>query len=641
MAHRLLTLKYVRGKRNIFIAVGLITLFGFILDYITYGEAYSNYQSILRLVCVLVVSGAVLAYFFGNKSHFRILFSVIVYTAIGSIVITHLFFRDFFMSTNFSASSILSRDLFLIYCFLALTGFITGRLHIIVQGLILIFIISIYAFFYQDPFIQENYSIYILAAISFSIVMYFFVSNINRFIHSLESVTKQATDLSKELEDRNTRLEKYLQVQVDLSRFEANYSESVGTEISLFDRLIKAAAENLRTQRVSIWLYNEDRTAIARAVQYDNGLIYRDPLELKRHDFHNYFQAIDTQPYVLENDARIAAATNEFNESYLIPLGIYSMLDCPIIIDGESVGVICCEHQKGKANWGNEEILFIESLSDFISLHVKNERIESLLIELNLKNREIHLKNTEIIDSINYAKRIQKAILPSPKLINKYMHNAFVWYKPKDIIAGDFYWMDHTGDHLLFAVADCTGHGVPGAMVSVVCEQAITRARRLETKLDPGLILDKTRELVIQQFEKSDEDVKDGMDISLCILDLKTNILLWSGANRPLWIVRDGNLIIHTGDVQHIGKPIFIDKFTTKQIQLQKNDMLYLFTDGYIDQFGGPEGKKYKTAKLKELLIGVSGLSIQEQNNRVDNDFETWKGDEEQVDDVCMIGYRI
>jgi serine phosphatase RsbU (regulator of sigma subunit) len=641
MAHRLLSLKYIRGKQNLFIAASLIILLGFILDYLTYGRAYSTNQTLMRIVCVGVVAVAILAYFFSKKSNFRTLFSVVVYTAEGSILFTHLFFRDFFLATNFSASSILSRDLFLIYCLLALTGFITGKVHIILQGFILLFIISLYAFFYKDPFIQENYSLYSLTAISFSVVMYFFVSHINKFIHRLEDVTKQATSLTKHVEEKNSRLEKYLNALIDQSRSKSLSLENGQNQTSLFERLIIAAAENLKTQRVSIWLFNADKSALIRSLQYDDKVITEDPYELDRANYPNYFEAIQTQPFILAKDAVNDHSTKEFTTSYLIPLGIKSMLDCPIIIDGESIGVICCEYTAGYADWGNEEVLFIESLSDFISLHIKNKRIQSLLSELNLKNQEIHLKNTEIIDSITYAKRIQKAILPAPKLIEKYTQNTFILYKPKDIIAGDFYWMEDADDHFLFAVADCTGHGVPGALVSVVCEHAIASACKLEKKLDPGLILNKTRELVIQQFEKSDEDVKDGMDISLCILHLKTNQLLWSGANRPLWLVRNNELHILSGDHQHIGKPIFVENFKTHSIQLEKDDMLYLFTDGYIDQFGGPEGKKFKTAKLRKLLTENASMQLQNQKSNIEKVFEDWKGDYEQVDDVCMVGYRI
>ncbi|MGE0567269.1 MAG: PP2C family protein-serine/threonine phosphatase [Bacteroidia bacterium] len=263
---------------------------------------------------------------------------------------------------------------------------------------------------------------------------------------------------------------------------------------------------------------------------------------------------------------------------------------------------------------------------------------------LKKSNKTLEEKNKEITDSINYAKRIQSAILPPQKLIKEYLPNSFVLYKPKDIVAGDFYWMESVGDSILFAAADCTGHGVPGAMVSVVCNNGLNRAVREFGLTEPGKILDKTRELIIQEFEKSEEDVKDGMDISLCSLSIRTRTLKWAGANNPIWIFRkesDIKLIEIKPDKQPIGKYAEPKPFTTHSIELEKGDVVYVFTDGYQDQFGGEKGKKFKASKMKELLLSLYDNSMEEQRQVIDNSFESWKGNLEQVDDVCVIGVRI
>lgn len=251
----------------------------------------------------------------------------------------------------------------------------------------------------------------------------------------------------------------------------------------------------------------------------------------------------------------------------------------------------------------------------------------------------VEVKQKEILDSINYAKRIQGAILPSERIINETLKNNFVYYKPKDIVAGDFYWMEKVNGTVLFAAADCTGHGVPGAMVSVVCNNALNRSVREFNLSDPGEILDKTREIVIQEFQKSDADVKDGMDISLCRLENKK--LKWSGANNPLWIYRNNELIEIKPNKQPVGKSEIAQSFLTHEIELQDNDTLYVFTDGYSDQFGGEKGKKFKTARLKEKLLSIQGLDMLKQREFIHETFEKWKGDLEQVDDVCIIGVRI
>jgi len=246
----------------------------------------------------------------------------------------------------------------------------------------------------------------------------------------------------------------------------------------------------------------------------------------------------------------------------------------------------------------------------------------------------------EITDSIAYAKRIQTAILPPPALLNENLKDHFVFYKPKDVVAGDFYWLESISDSkTLFAAADCTGHGVPGAMVSVVCHNALNRSVREFGLKEPGKILDKTKEIVVEEFMKAEEDVKDGMDICLCSLDGHT--LQFSGANNNLWIIRDGEIIEYKGDKQPVGKYALNKPFTTYEISLQAGDSFYIFTDGYVDQFGGEKGKKFKPKNLKNLILSIQNKPIKEQEHLLDEAFENWKGQLEQVDDVCIIGVRV
>ena len=272
-------------------------------------------------------------------------------------------------------------------------------------------------------------------------------------------------------------------------------------------------------------------------------------------------------------------------------------------------------------------------LAFFIFRSYKQKKKSNLLLEE---------KNKEITDSITYAKRIQNAILPSDTTVKEYLPNNFVLYLPKDIIAGDFYWLERKDDNILFAAADCTGHGVPGAMVSVVCNNALNRTVREYGLTNPAEILNKTREIVVQEFEKSDEDVKDGMDISLCCLDLSGSyaILQWAGANNPLWIIRKHELIEVKPNKQPIGKTDNPLSFTTHEIQLQKGDTIYVFTDGFADQFGGPKGKKFMYKPFKELLLSIQNKTMEEQKIVLEQHFENWRGSLEQVDDVCVIGVR-
>ena len=267
---------------------------------------------------------------------------------------------------------------------------------------------------------------------------------------------------------------------------------------------------------------------------------------------------------------------------------------------------------------------------------------------LQIHSDIIEQKNAEITESIVYAKRIQKAILPTDKFIKDALPNSFVLYKPKDIVAGDFYWVEQIDNYILFAVADCTGHGVPGAMVSVVCHNVMNRVIRDFSLLDPAKILDKTRELVVDQLNKSEDsitmdNIRDGMDIALCVLDRETNELNYAGANNPLWILRNGleEMEEIKANKQSIGKIDHPDFYTSHKIKLNKGDNIYLFSDGYADQFGGEKGKKLKYKPFKKLLLSIKNKEMNEQGDALNQYFGKWQGDLEQVDDVCVMGVKI
>lgn len=255
----------------------------------------------------------------------------------------------------------------------------------------------------------------------------------------------------------------------------------------------------------------------------------------------------------------------------------------------------------------------------------------------------VEQKNKEILDSIAYAKRIQTAMLPTVDYLREQLKEIAVFYQPKDIVAGDFYWYEELDDFRMLAVADCTGHGVPGAMVSVICYNALNRSVRKYGLTDPGQILDKTREIILLELPEHDENVKDGMDISLLVLNMRSGKHAWAGANTPLWMVRNGNSEIFEikADKQPIGLHINSSRFTTHQLDLVKGDTLFLFTDGYADQFGGSTGKKFKSANLKRLFATNAQVDIGLLEKQIVATFKEWKENEEQVDDVCVIAIRI
>ncbi|MCE3229554.1 MAG: protein serine/threonine phosphatase [Bacteroidetes bacterium] len=271
----------------------------------------------------------------------------------------------------------------------------------------------------------------------------------------------------------------------------------------------------------------------------------------------------------------------------------------------------------------------------------KNKIITAQKKEVEHQKELVEEKNKEITDSINYAKRLQEAILPPVKMVKEVFSESFILYLPKDIVAGDFYWMERIGDLTFFAAADSTGHGVPGSIVSVVCSNALNRTVKEFKFLEPGKILDKTRELVLETFEKSEGDVKDGMDVSLLCFNSQTKKVTWAGANNPLWYVSNGVVNQIKANKQPIGKTDNPLPFSTHEIAYEPGTIFYLITDGYADQFGGPKGKKFKYKQLEEFLLGISSKEMEEQSSELEKAFNDWKGAREQVDDVTIIGLKL
>jgi tetratricopeptide (TPR) repeat protein len=289
----------------------------------------------------------------------------------------------------------------------------------------------------------------------------------------------------------------------------------------------------------------------------------------------------------------------------------------------------------------------------FSTLLYKRFRLTSrqkLIIEIKSRETEmqkqlIEEKQHEIIDSITYAKRLQQAILPSVEAVKEQFPDSFVYYQPKDIVAGDFYWMHSTPEAVYLAAADCTGHGVPGSMVSVVCSNALNRAVNEFKLTDTGNILDKTRELVIETFEKSDSEVNDGMDISLLKVSRVPNEskeihITWSGANNSLWYVLNNELTEVKANKQPIGKYREPKPFTTNTIILRSPVSVYLFSDGYADQFS-PGDKKLMKKKFKDIILSLQNLTMNEQMQHLDAFHTGWKGVMEQTDDVLVIGVKL
>ncbi len=264
--------------------------------------------------------------------------------------------------------------------------------------------------------------------------------------------------------------------------------------------------------------------------------------------------------------------------------------------------------------------------------------------EIEKKRQKLEELYKDVTDSIRYAKRLQDSILPPDGTIRRMLPDSFVLFKPKDIVSGDFYWFHEQKDQVLFAAVDCTGHGVPGAFMSLVGANALNQAVKEHDLAEPARILEDLNKISSEAMNKGAENntVRDGMDLALCSINREKLDLEFAGANNPLYIIRDKKIIHIKPDKFAIGafEP-GTKKYTNHKVKLERGDVIYIFSDGYADQFGGVKGKKFMYKQFKDLLLSISTLPVQEQRVKLENSIEKWKGTFEQVDDILVIGVKI
>ena len=277
--------------------------------------------------------------------------------------------------------------------------------------------------------------------------------------------------------------------------------------------------------------------------------------------------------------------------------------------------------------------------------HILEEKVQERTAEVVQKNTELADKNQAITDSIRYAKRIQDAILPDNEHIKELIDEYFILFKPRDIVSGDYYWMTEQNNTVIIAAVDCTGHGVPGAFMSMLGIAFLNEIVNKKEDIKANEILNELREYVISSLKQRGKkmEAQDGMDMALCIIDFKKKELQFAGANNPLYLIRKGGEITEIrGDKMPIG--IYYRKeesFTNHNLKFEKGDSFYIFTDGLVDQFGGPKERKFMKKRFKELLLTHQDKTMEEQKAILNNAVETWRGDLHQVDDMLVIGCKL
>lgn len=287
---------------------------------------------------------------------------------------------------------------------------------------------------------------------------------------------------------------------------------------------------------------------------------------------------------------------------------------------------------------------FLLALSFLLFNRYRLKQKANLVLEK--QKQEIHRKNLEITDSIDYAKTIQEAVLPTPDKLNAFLPAHFIFYKPKDIVSGDFYWIGKKDNKVICAVADCTGHGVPGAFMSLLGHNILENVIQRAASIDPGSILTALNQEIVTRFSQGEEQhtVKHGMDIAIMSIDLPGQQLEYAGARNSLYLVRENTLTeikadrMTTGIVKKSQEAIH---YTNNTIGIQQGDIVYLFSDGFPDQKGGPEKKKFFYQPFKELLIAIHALPLEEQKQKLDRTLREWVGTGEQIDDILVMGIKI
>jgi serine phosphatase RsbU (regulator of sigma subunit) len=295
--------------------------------------------------------------------------------------------------------------------------------------------------------------------------------------------------------------------------------------------------------------------------------------------------------------------------------------------------------------WNKEELkITIEQALETFQLKRQNRKlVDDLQLANQTLEKKVKERTREITDSIKYARRIQNALLPPEDELDKLLPSYFILNKPRNIVSGDYYWVGRKDKKVAVAVADCTGHGVPGAFMSILGIASLNEILNKTEAVRAGEILDQLRIQVIKSLRQTGrtKEAKDGMEIALCVVDFERNLLEYSGAFRPLYLFRDKEFIELKGDSMPIGYYHEEDHiFRNQEMVFRENDMIYMFSDGYVDQLGGPHRKTYKSKQFKELLKNIHRKPLADQKKILESEYKAWKNNMDQIDDILIMGIR-
>ncbi|MCX6294511.1 MAG: SpoIIE family protein phosphatase, partial [Bacteroidetes bacterium] len=423
-----------------------------------------------------------------------------------------------------------------------------------------------------------------------------------------------------------------------------------------FDSIFKSLHENvsrlMNADCFGVRIYHSNRNEIEYRYEMEKGE-RQGTLSVSMNNIDNYsVWCVTNRKEIFINDN--LKEYHKYTKKIVVPTGDMpsSLLFCPMTIGERVVGVITVQSFEKNA-YSPLHMDILKTLGTYTAIALENanlvENLEDKVKERTsevVKQKEIiEESNKHITDSIKYAKRIQEAFLPSENSVTEHLKNAFVLYKPKDIVSGDFYWIERKENKILFAVVDCTGHGVPGAFMSIIGFNGLNQIVNEYNYTRPADILTHLNKSITNTLRQHVEDskIRDGMDVAICSIDLENNKLEFAGAFSPLFILRNNEVLKFKGDKHPIGNFVGVEEyeFTNNEIDLLPEDKIYIFSDGFVDQFGGPNGKKLKYNYFRKLLLDNHKKPMPKQKEAINSFFEEWRNGFEQIDDVCIIGVAI
>ena len=447
----------------------------------------------------------------------------------------------------------------------------------------------------------------------------------NLFGKASEQILVQQDTIRQQLDKINTQKAEILHQKTLLDSLDKEITEKVKT-LNEKQRVLDKQFVQIRKQQGEISV--QKQTII---VQQNEVQIQKDTLTRQKEKITVQLSRIDDQlKRISEQDSKIKVQLEAIEKQKL--------LLCFVILALLLVSILGYFIYRGY-KIKKEANIKLEEKNKTISM--QKDEIEKQRDLAAAQRDQIGYQKRHIEDSIMYAKRIQTALIPSLELFS-YKLEHFVLYKPLAIVSGDFYWVSSQVNPQVIISADCTGHGVPGAFMSMLGVTLLNEIINGKHILQPDLIIENLRQGIIKSLKQvaEEDSIKDGMDIAVCVVDFDKNILWFAGANSPLYLVRGGELIHYRADKMPVAIHYKMEPFTLHKIDLQKGDAFYIFSDGYADQFGGPKQKKFMSMQLRETLVSMAGMPMLKQGERLNEIFEEWRGDSPQIDDVTLIGVR-